>query len=310
MAHYLVTGGAGFIGSYLVRFLLERGEKVRILDNFSTGFRENLDEVQNDIQVVEGDLRSAERVADAVEGVDYVLHQAAIPSVPRSVKEPLPSHETNASGTLFLLEACRRANVRRLVYASSSSVYGASEELPKVEDMRPEPLSPYAVSKLSAEQYCIVYHRLYGLETVSLRYFNVFGPRQDPSSSYSGVVSRFMDALAAGERPTIHGDGTQTRDFTFVDNVAEANYAASRREEVAGGVYNIGCRERTSINFLWTTMAELAGSSLQPEYAPARAGDVLHSLADISAAERDLGYVPAVDLKEGLERTLSFYNVI
>ena len=310
MAQYLVTGGAGFIGSYLVRFLLDRGEKVRVLDNFSSGCYENLEEVKPDIQVVEGDLSSAEQVADAVESVDYVLHQAAIPSVPRSVKEPIASHESNASGTLLLLEACRRAKVQRLVYASSSSVYGANEELPKVEDMRLEPLSPYAVSKLSGEQYCIVYHRLYGLETVSLRYFNVFGPRQDPSSPYSGVVSQFMDALAAGERPVIHGDGTQTRDFTFVENVAQANYAATQRKEAAGGIYNIGCRERTSINLLWQIMSELAGSSLEPEYGPGRAGDVAHSLADISAAERGLGYVPAISLKEGLRRTLSFYSVI
>jgi len=304
---YLVTGGGGFVGSYLVRFLLERDEQVRVLDNFSTGKLENLSEVSDRIELVEGDLNTSSDVSRAVAGVDYVLHEAAIPSVPRSVERPMESHEANATGTLNLLSEASTAGVKRLVYASSSSVYGANPELPKVETMRTEPLSPYAVAKLAAEHYCTVFHRLYGLETVSLRYFNVFGPRQDPSSPYSGVVSRFIDAIASESAPTIHGDGSQTRDFTYVDNVAHANLAACHEPAAAGGVYNIGCQGRISVGELWKTMAELAGSSLEPTYAPARSGDVPHSLADISAARRDLHLEPRVGIREGLRRTLDFH---
>lgn len=307
MSSYLITGGAGFVGSYLVRFLLDKGEDVRVLDNFSTGKRENLEEVAARITLVEGDLNDPEAVSEAVRGVEFVLHEAAIPSVPRSVDQPMESHEANASGTLALLLAARAAGVRRLVYASSSSVYGANPELPKVETMRTEPLSPYAVAKLAAEHYCLLFHRLYGLETVALRYFNVFGPRQDPNSPYSGVVSRFIDAIVSDTAPTIHGDGEQTRDFTYVANVAHANYAACHRPAAAGGVYNIGCQRRISVNELWAIMAELTGSRLEPNRAPARSGDVPHSLADISAARRDLGFEPSIDVREGLERTLSFY---
>jgi UDP-glucose 4-epimerase len=307
---YLVTGGAGFIGSHLVRFFLERGERVRVLDNFSTGKRENLSEVEGRIELVQGSLSSPKDVEAAVEGVDFVLHQAAIPSVPRSVEFPLESHESNATGTLRLLRQAAEAGVRRLVYASSSSVYGANPTLPKVESMPTEPMSPYAVSKLSAEQYAVVFHRLYGLETVSLRYFNVFGPRQDPNSPYSGVVSRFIDAITSGSQPTIHGDGEQTRDFTYVENVARANFAATEKPEAAGSVYNIGCATRVSVNELWQVMAELSGSKLEPRYAPSRPGDVPHSLADIGRARKDLGFEPAVDLREGLRRTLSYYGIL
>jgi UDP-glucose 4-epimerase len=307
VSSYLVTGGAGFVGSYLVRFLLDRGERVRVLDNFSTGKRENLDEVAADVELVEGDLNDAEAVAKAVRDMEFVLHEAAIPSVPRSVENPIESHEANASGTLVLLQAARNAGVGRLVYASSSSVYGANPELPKVESMRTEPLSPYAVAKLAAEHYCMVFHKLYGLETVALRYFNVFGPRQDPNSPYSGVVSRFIDAIISDTAPTIHGDGEQTRDFTYVDNVARANFAACHETAAAGGVYNIGCQKRISVNDLWNTMAELTGSHLEPKREPARSGDVPHSLADISAARRDLGLDPKIGVREGLEKTLSFY---
>lgn len=310
MSCYLVTGGAGFVGSNLVRFLLERSERVRVLDNFSTGKRENLHEVRDRIEMCEGDLASRDDVRSAVRGVDYVLHQAAIPSVPRSVERPLESHEANASGALRVLHEAREAGVKRVVYASSSSVYGANPELPKVESMRTEPLSPYAVAKLAAEHYAVVFHRLYGLETVSLRYFNVFGPRQDPHSPYSGVVSRFIEAVEGGEAPTIHGDGSQTRDFTFVDNVSEANFAACHSPDAAGSVYNIGCQDRISVKRLWETIAELTGSELEPRFGPARAGDVPHSLADISAARRDLGYDPGVDVREGLRRTLVFYGVL
>ena len=310
MTTYLVTGGAGFIGSHLVRFLLDRGGRVRVLDDFSTGKRENLAELGTKIEILEGSLSSDLDVDAAVRGVDFVFHEAAIPSVPRSVEFPLESHESNSTGTLRLLKSAAAASVRRLVYASSSSVYGANPSLPKVESMPTEPLSPYAVSKLSGEQYAVVFHRLYGLETVSLRYFNVFGPRQDPNSPYSGVVSRFIDAITSGTAPTIHGDGEQTRDFTYVENVARANFAAIERPEAAGSVYNIGCATRVSINDLWRVMAELSGSALEPHYAPARSGDVPHSLADIGRARKDLGYEPAVDLREGLRRTLSYYGIL
>ncbi len=307
MSLYLVTGGAGFVGSYLVRFLLDRDEEVRVLDNFSTGKRENLTEVERRIEVVEGDLNDPAALSRAVSGVDYVFHEAAIPSVPRSVDEPVESHEANATGTLSLLCASKEAGVRRLVYASSSSVYGANPELPKVETMHTDPLSPYAVAKLAAEHYCTVFHRLYGLETVSLRYFNVFGPRQDPNSPYSGVVSRFIDAILSSTPPTIHGNGDQTRDFTYVENVAQANFAACHETSAAGGVYNIGCQTRISVNELWAIMAELTSSKLEPSYTSVRSGDVPHSLADISAARRDLRFDPQIDVREGLKRTLEFY---
>lgn len=307
MSSYLVTGGAGFVGSYLVRYLLDKGDSVRVLDNFVTGKRENLDEVASRIDLIEGDLNDADAVSEAVRGVDFVLHEAAIPSVPRSVEKPMESHVANASGTLVLLQGAADAGVRRLVYASSSSVYGANPKLPKVETMRTEPLSPYAVAKLAAEHYCLVFNNLYGLETVALRYFNVFGPRQDPSSPYSGVVSRFIDAIVANAAPTIHGDGEQTRDFTYVENVAQANYAACHQAAAPGHAYNIGCQERISVNELWSTMAELTGSELEPEREPVRSGDVPHSLADISAARRDLGFDPQIGVREGLDRTLAFY---
>ncbi len=307
MSLYLVTGGAGFVGSYLVRFLLDKGESVRVLDNFSTGKRENLEEVTSHIELVEGDLNDRQAVSAAVGGVDFVFHEAAIPSVPRSVEKPMESHEANASATLVLLQEAREAGVRRLVYASSSAVYGANPELPKLETMRTEPLSPYAVAKLAAEHYCVVFHNLYGLETVALRYFNVFGPRQDPSSAYSGVVSRFIDAIVSNTPPVIHGDGEQTRDFTYVDNVAQANFTACHEAAAAGGVYNIGCQTRISVNELWNTMAELTGCHLEPKRERARPGDVPHSLADIAAARQDLGFDPRIGIREGLERTLSFY---
>jgi UDP-glucose 4-epimerase len=305
-----VTGGAGFIGSHLVRFLLDRGGRVRVLDNFSTGKRENLAEVEGKIEIQEGSLTSPADVEKAVAGVDFILHQGAIPSVPRSVESPLESHDANATGTLRLLKAAAAAGVRRVVYASSSSVYGSNPVLPKIESMATEPLSPYAVSKLAAEQYTSLFHLLYGVPTVSLRYFNVFGPRQDPSSPYSGVVSRFIDAIASGTPPTIHGDGEQSRDFTYVENVALVNWAALETPGAAGSVYNVGCGARVSVNELWRIMAELSGSKLEPRYAPARAGDVPHSLADIGRARRDLGYEPKVGVREGLRRTLAFYGIL
>jgi UDP-glucose 4-epimerase len=306
---YLVTGGAGFIGSSLVRRLLEDGEKVRVLDNFSTGKEENLKEVGGEIELQRGDLSDPEDVQKAVTGVDYVFHEGAIPSVPRSVEQPLESHAANATGTLVLLHAASQAKVRRVVYASSSSVYGASEELPKRENDRLEPLSPYAVSKLTGEQYCMVFHRLYGLETVALRYFNVFGPRQDPGSAYSGVISRFIDSIVSGKPPTIYGDGEQTRDFTYVDNVADVNLAACRSPRAAGRVYNVGCGDRISLNDLWKTMATLVGSEVKPVYESPRAGDVRHSQADISRLADELDYKPRFSLSQGLEKSLAFYGV-
>ncbi len=291
-----------------MRFLLGRGEKVRVLDNFSTGKRENLVEVEKRIEIIEGDLCDGETVARAVKGVDYILHQAAIPSVPRSVERPLESHAANATGTLILLQAARDEGIRRLVYASSSSAYGASDVVPKLETMATEPLSPYAVAKLAAEQYCLIFHRLYGLETVALRYFNVFGPRQDPNSPYTGVVSRFIDAIRSGRPPVVYGDGEQTRDFTFVDNVAQANWVACHCDAGVGRAYNIGCGGRTSINELWTTMAGLAGVDMAPVYEAARLGDVRHSQADVTRAKEVLGFEPQVDLSQGLETTLAFYG--
>jgi UDP-glucose 4-epimerase len=310
MALYLVTGGAGFIGSNLVRQVLARGDNVRVLDNFSTGKRENIDEVGSQIDLVEGDLCDAEKVRQAVDGVDYILHQAALPSVPRSVDRPLDSHASNTTGTLMLLQAARDAKVRRLVYASSSSAYGANEALPKQESMKTEPMSPYAVAKLAAEHYCLIFHKLYGLETVALRYFNVFGPRQDPNSPYSGVISQFIDALKSGKTPVIFGDGGQTRDFTYIDNVAQANLAACHAERCVAKAYNIGCGQRYSINHLWESMAAQAGVETAAEHRDPRRGDVRHSLADITRAKEDLGYVPRVDFAQGLKRTLQFYGVL
>jgi UDP-glucose 4-epimerase len=307
---YLVTGGAGFIGSHLVRRLLNQGVEVRVLDDFSTGRHANLEEVASRIELVEGSLSDPSAVRRAVAAVEVVFHQAAIPSVPRSILAPEETHAANATGTLVLLQASLEARVRRLVYASSSSVYGANETLPKRESMIPEPLSPYAVSKLAGEQYCLVYHRLHGLETVALRYFNVFGPRQDPISPYSGVVSCFLSALASGRAPVIHGDGEQSRDFTYVDNVVDANWAAAHRSGVAGRVYNIGCSTRTSINQLWEVVAREAGSSLTPVHEPTRPGDVRHSLADISRARAELDFQPRVSLAEGLRRTLEYYELL
>lgn len=309
MARYLVTGGAGFIGSNLARALLSQGDGVRVLDNFSTGRRDNLTEIVDRVDVVEGDLCDPKAVERAVEGVDYILHQAALPSVPRSVEAPLESHNSNATGTLTLLEAARRAGVRRLVYASSSSVYGAEKTLPKRESMPTEPLSPYAVSKLAGEHYCAVFYRLYGLETISLRYFNVFGPRQDPHSPYSGVISRFIDAILSGTPPRIFGDGEQTRDFTYVENVTAANLAACQCRHGVGGTYNIGCAARVSVNQLWKTMADLAGVRIHAVHQEPRSGDIRHSQADISRAKEALGFEPRVDLVDGLKRTLEFYGI-
>lgn len=304
LATYLVTGAAGFIGSNIVEELVNRGESVRALDNLTTGRKSNLQPFLERIEFVEGDVADESLLARAIEGVDYVLHQAALPSVPRSVADPLSSHEANATGTLKVLIAARDAGVKRVVYASSSSVYGDSPTLPKHEEMPTSPLSPYAVNKLTGEDYCKVFTRVYGLPTVSLRYFNVFGPRQDPKSQYAAAVPGIASRMLRGERPIIYGDGEQTRDFTYVKNVVNANLAACERTEPIGLAMNVACGERISLLELVTFLNEVLGSGLEPEFAPARAGDVKHSLADISLAERTLAYRVEVGFKEGLARTV------
>jgi nucleoside-diphosphate-sugar epimerase len=307
MAFYLVTGGAGFIGSHLVQELVARGARVRVVDNLITGTRENLAHVPG-IEFLEGDLADLDVAREAVNGVEYVLHQAAIPSVPRSVADPLTSHRANITSTLNVLVAARDAGVKRLVYAGSSSAYGDTPTLPKHEEMPPSPLSPYALQKLVGEQYGQLFARLYGFDAVTTRYFNVFGPRQDPSSPYSGVISVFLSALADGRRPTIYGDGEQTRDFTYVANVVDGVLRACHGANLAGQVINVATGGRISLNELYATVQRLTGSALQPIYAEPRAGDVRHSQADISRAERLLGYRPSVGLEEGLARTLAWYR--
>jgi nucleoside-diphosphate-sugar epimerase len=305
MASYLVTGGAGFIGSHLSQALLARGHRVRIVDNLSTGRRRNVDRLPG-VEFMHGDLADDGVAGEAVAGMDLVLHQAAIPSVPRSVADPLTSHRANVDASLRLLVAARDAGVRRVVYAGSSSAYGDAPTQPKHEGMPPSPLSPYALQKLVAEQYCRLFTRLYGLETVTIRYFNVFGPRQDPSSPYSGVISLFATALLEGRQPTIYGDGEQTRDFTYVDNVVDGVLRAAEASDVAGEVMNVATGGRISLNALVDTMNRIVGSSLRPIYAEPRAGDVRDSQADISKARRLLQYAPSVDFEEGLRRTIEW----
>jgi UDP-glucose 4-epimerase len=304
----LVTGGAGFIGSALVRALLARGDGVRVLDNFSSGRRQNLSDVANDVEVVEGDVRDEGALARALDRVELVFHEAAIPSVPRSLADPVASHEANATGTLKLLAASRRAGVRRVVYAGSSSAYGDTPVLPKVETMRPAPLSPYAVSKLAGEQYCQVFAGAYGLDTVVLRYFNVFGPRQDPASEYAAVIPRFVTAALAGRGVTIFGDGTQSRDFCFVDNAVEANLLAGSAAEVSGRVFNVACGAATTLNDVARQIGELVGRPLDVTHAPPRVGDVKHSLADIEESRTRLGYRPKIAFPEGLRRTVAWFE--
>jgi UDP-glucose 4-epimerase len=305
----LVTGGAGFIGSALARALLARGDRVRVIDNFFSGKRENLAEVGGDVELVEGDIRDEAALGRALAGVELVFHEAAIPSVPRSLADPLSSHEANATGTLKLLGEARRAGVRRVVYAASSSAYGDSPTLPKVETMRPAPLSPYAVSKLAGEHYCAVFAGAFGLETVALRYFNVFGPRQDPASEYAAVIPRFVTAALAGRGVTIFGDGTQSRDFCFVDNVVEANLGAAGASAVAcgGQVFNVACGAATTLNEVVSLIGELVGKPVPVSYAPARVGDVKHSLADIAASRAHLGYRGRISFRDGLQRTIAWY---
>ena len=308
---YLVTGGTGFIGSHLVERLVQDGQRIRVIDNLSTGKKENLEPFLSEIEFIEGDVRDSELLREAMDSVDYVLHQAAIPSVPRSVEDPLTTNSANVGGTLNVLLAARDAGVKRVVYASSSSIYGDSPVLPKKETMAPDPRSPYAVSKLAGELYCQVFHRVYGLETVCLRYFNVFGPRQDPNSQYSGVVAKFITSLLEGKQVTIFGDGEQSRDFTYVENVVEANLLAVKADGVSGGVLNIACGDRLSVNELARLLAEIVGADpkLEPRYAAPRPGDVLHSQADILKAKELWGYEAKVGTREGLERTVEWYKL-
>lgn len=304
----LVTGGGGFIGSHLVKRLLREGQRVRVLDNFATGRRANLEGVLDEIELIEGDLQSYERVHNAVRGCDVAFHLGALPSVPRSIQDPLTSNATNVVGTLNVLLAARDEGVRRIVYSSSSSVYGASAELPKREDMQPLPIAPYAVSKLAAEGYCHAFHHVYGLETVALRYFNVFGPGQDPQSQYAAVIPNFITAALEGRQPVVHGDGEQSRDFTFVDNAVDANLLAASADGAAGQVFNIACGERTSLNEIIARLSALTGEEIEPLHTDPRPGDVRHSLADISRAAAVLEYEPAVDFEEGLRRTFAAFG--
>ncbi len=308
MTLYLVTGGAGFIGSNIVEELVQRGERVRILDNFSTGRRDNLAPFMERIELVEGDLLDLATVRQATEGVDYVLHQAALPSVQRSVEDPLTTHTNNTTGTLNLLLAARDAGVKRLVFASSSSVYGDTPTLPKEESMLPRPKSPYAASKLTGEHYCRVFTEVYGLETVCLRYFNVFGPRQDPTSQYAAVIPLFITAMLQGRSPTVYGDGLQSRDFTYVADVVQANLLAATAPGIAGQVFNIACGMSHTLLDLISLLNGILDTAITPVYAAPRPGDVRHSLADITAAQRAFGYRPLVSFEEGLRRTVLWYK--
>jgi len=305
---FLVTGGAGFIGAHLVRRLLADGGRVRVIDNLATGKRERLRDLEGAIEFIEGDLADTSMCENALSGVDCVLHQAAVPSVQRSVKNPIETNKANVTSTLNLLEGCRKHGVRRIVYASSSSTYGDTPVLPKREDMPPNPLSPYALQKFVGERYCQLYFRLYGLETVSLRYFNVFGPSQDPYSEYSAVIPKFATRLRQGESIVVYGNGEQSRDFTYVDNVVEANILALRAPRAAGSVINVGCGERITLNRLIKILEEILEVQATVDYQPARPGDVRDSLADISLAQELLGYQPKVAVAEGLRRTVAWFT--
>jgi len=308
MAAYLVTGGAGFIGSNIVEELVRRGERVRVLDNFSTGKRENIASFLEDIEFIEGDLRHLDTLRQTTEGVDYILHQGALPSVQKSVDSPLDTDESNVRGTLNLLVAARDIGVKRVVYASSSAVYGDAPTLPKTEEMKPSPLSPYAVSKLAGEHYCQVFNQVYGLETVALRYFNVFGPRQDPTSQYAAAIPKFVTAMLRGEQPVIYGDGEQSRDFTYVTNVVQANLLAATAPDVEGQVFNIACGQRYNLLELVATINRILGTDITPVHTAPRVGDVRHSLADIVRVREMLSYQVEVEFEEGLHRLIAWYK--
>lgn len=308
MSKFLVTGGAGFIGSHIVDRLVNDGHTVRILDNFFEGKESNIAHNSGRIEVIRGDIRNKEDVKRAVDGMEYILHQAAMRSVPMSVENPYPYNDVNITGQLNLLMAARDAGVKRLIFASSSSVYGSNPILPKHEDMLPMPISPYAVTKLAGEAYCSMFTELYGLETVSLRYFNVFGPRQDPNSQYAAVIPKFITAIMNDERPVVFGDGLQSRDFTYVENNVEANLKACTAPDAAGKVFNIACGETYSLLDVIAAINELLGKSIEPIFAPPRAGDVKHTQADIEKAREIIGFNPSVTFMEGLEKTVRWMS--
>jgi len=310
MGLYLVTGGAGFIGSSIARALIARGDGVRIIDNFSTGKRENLAEIADRIELLEGDIRDDKLLAKAIGGVEVVYHEAAIASVPQSMAEPLENHAVNATGTMRVLEAARRAGVRRVVYAASSAAYGDEPTLPKVETMAPAPISPYGATKLAGEVAMQVYARAFGLETVCLRYFNVFGPRQDPKSEYAAVIPKFITVALSGKQPRIFGDGKQSRDFCHIDNVVEANFAAAAADaaRASGGVFNVGCGESIDLNRVVALIGDILGKKLEAIHEPERAGDIKHSWGDVSAARAALGFKASVSFTEGLRKTIEWYK--
>ena len=308
MSTVLVTGGAGFIGSHLVSRLVENGESVRVLDNFTTGKEENLNGLKDKVTIFNGDICDKETVRKALDGVDYVLHQAALPSVPRSVKDPIASNRVNVSGTLNLLVESKNSNVKRFVFASSSSVYGNPDKMPVDESFTPNPLSPYGVTKLSVEYYGRIFSQIYNLETVGLRYFNVFGPRQDPNSQYSAVIPKFINKILINENPVIFGDGEQSRDFSYIDNVVDANMLALTAKNVSGEVFNIACGERTTLNEMITMFGTCLNTNIKAEYTEPRSGDIKHSFANISKAKTLLGYQPKVTFKEGLKKTIDWYK--
>lgn len=307
---YLVTGGAGFIGSHIVTALVERGDEVRVLDNLSTGTLKNLAHLGGKVELVEGDVTDAAQVDQAVRGVDFVFHEAAMASVPRSIAEPLASHAACATGTLTVLDAARRHGVRRVVYAASSSAYGNDPKMPKRETDPPAPISPYAAAKLAGEMYCQAFAAAYGLETVALRYFNVFGPRQDPNGEYSAVIPKFVSMMLAGQRPTVFGDGGQSRDFVYVADVVAANLAAASTPGASGQVFNVACGRQSSLLELLASINGALGTKIEPIFAPPRAGDVRESVADITAARTVLGYQPKFDFDEGLRLSIDYYRAI
>jgi nucleoside-diphosphate-sugar epimerase len=307
-ANYLVTGGAGFIGSNIVEKLVNDGQRVTVIDNFLTGKPENLAAFRDKIEFIEGDIRSLETLNKIMKNIDYVIHQAALPSVPKSVDLPIESNDHNINGTLNILYSAKENGVKRVVYAASSSAYGDQPQSPKVETMRPMPMSPYAVNKLTGEYYCAAFHKVYGLETVALRYFNVFGPRQDPTSFYSAVIPKFVSALLRNEAPTIYGDGEQSRDFTYIDNVVSANLLACTAPDAAGSVCNIACGESITLNELYDGIQQIMGKSIPATYANPRIGDVKNSLADISKAKKNLGYQVLVTFRQGLEKTVRWFS--
>lgn len=310
MAKYLITGGAGFIGSNITKKILENGDFARVLDCLSTGKRENIQEFlgNKNFELIEGDITNLETTKNAVKGIDVVFHEAALASVPRSIKDPVASNNANIIGTLNMLVAARDEGVKKFVYASSSSIYGDNPELPKKEDFPIMPISPYALTKYVGERYCQIFWKIYGLPTICLRYFNVFGPKQDETSQYSGVIAKFIKCFIKGETPVIFGTGDQSRDFTFIDNVVLGNLLAASAKEGNGEVFNIACQKQTSLNQLVEFLNEISGKNIKPEYQPERQGDVPHSLADISKANRALNYKPLVEFKEGFEKTFDWYK--